>query len=96
MKTERIQIQYPLLFVLFILGLFGIPRLHKLVASLVHQLSHPISDAFTVLQGCSMNLPVIQTAFTNMSEKLRSSREQHVVGHNHGSFTQQTRTLQHL
>lgn len=61
---------------------------------LVDQLSHPIPDALAVLQRGSVDLPFIQAALPEVSEKLRSPRKQHVVRHNHRPFSQQTVFLQ--
>lgn len=70
--------------------------LHDLLDSLVHQLSHAVPDAFAVLQCGPVDLPLIQATFTDVSEEFWSPREQHIVSHDHRSFSQQTRALQQL
>lgn len=72
------------------------PALSGLVGSLVHQLCHPIPDAFAVLQHGLVNPPLIQAALADVSEELWSPGEQNVVSHDHGALPQQTRALQHL
>lgn len=67
-----------------------------LLGSQEHELSHPIPDALAVLQCGPVDLPLIQTTLSKVFEELWSPRKQHIVSHDHGSLSQQTRALQQL
>lgn len=63
---------------------------------LIDQLGHPVTDAPAVLQRGPVDLPLVQAAPADVSQELGSSREQHVVGHDHGTLPKQARVLQQL